>query len=549
MRNLARPHPLTLAVVRHKLKSVAEEMVDTMIRTSFSPILNQSHDLSAVIHDAEGRMLAQAERVPIHMGAMPFAVKAMMQAFEGDVHEGDILIANDPYWGGNHLPDVTLAMPVFDGGRIRLWVANRAHQGDIGGMSAGGFSGNASEIFHEGIRIPPCKLAERGRVREDLLRLIVENTRKPEDMMGDLRAQLAAVHVGVDRMRALFERYGADEIDRCSAAILDAAEAAMRAQFRRWKPGVYKGESLLDDDGRGNRRIPVRATVTIEDDHATVDLTDSADQLASFVNSPYANTAACVYVAFMYMATDDQTHNEGCFRPIRIITRKGSICDPLPPAPVVGSSVLTSTVIMEAVMKAMEKAAPADMIAGYARRFRFAIAGKDREGRSYIWHYFANRGGAGATTATDGWPNLGVIHNPGGARSPSVERTESSFPFLIESFALRPDSGGAGTTRGGLGGVYRLRYEGAEPAILNAAGEGVEVGPYGVAGGAIGACHDYRIEGARGERRLGTKESGVVIETGDVVVCRSAGGGGFGDPARRDPARIAADRADGYVTG
>jgi len=234
-----RVHPMTLGVVRYKFLAVAEEVVEMMVRTCFSPLLNQSRDFSAVVLDSQARVVAQAERVPIHMGAMPFAMQAMQGAFADDIQEGDILMANDPYWGGSHLPDVTLATPVFRDGKIRLWVANRAHQGDIGGLSAGGYSPNAREIWHEGIRIPPVKLAERGLIREDLLRLICANTRKPNDLRGDIMAQVASVTIGAQRLQELFERYGADQIEGCVEGILDAGEASMRAQISRAKPGTY----------------------------------------------------------------------------------------------------------------------------------------------------------------------------------------------------------------------------------------------------------------------------------------------------------------------
>lgn len=542
------PDPLSVAVVGHKLRCIAEEVVDTMIRTCFSPLLNQSHDFSAVILDSGGRLLAQAERVPIHMGAMPFAVKAMAEAFAGDIADGDVLMANDPYYGGSHLPDVTLAKPVFSHGRLRLWVSNRAHQGDIGGLSAGGYSPGAREIFHEGLRIPPVKLVDRGQVREDLLRLVAENTRKPDDITGDIRAQMSSVAVGADRCRLLFDRYGADRIELCAEGILDTAEATMRAQLRRWKSGSWDGVGYLDDDGWGNTMIPIRAHVTLKGDEVEVDLSDSADQSPSIMNSPIANTCAAVYGAFMYLADDEQIHNEGCFRCIQVITREGSICHPRPPAPVVGSTTLTAGVIMEAVIKAMEEAAPDSIIGGYCRRFRYVIAGQDRRGRSYIWHYFFNRGGGGACRDADGWTNIGVMHNPGGIRAPSVERTESSFPFVIERYAIRPDSGGPGASRGGLGGILELRYDGEEPATLNATGEGVHVAPFGIAGGHDALANDFRIRQGDGERPLGSKETDVVLMPGDVVVSEAAGGGGYGDPRQRDRAKVAKDVKEGLVS-
>ena len=542
-------HPLTLAVVRHKLLAVTEEVVETMSRTCFSPLLNQSRDFSAVILDADAQVLAQAERVPIHMGAMPFAVKAMHAAFADQLGDGDVLMANDPYYGGSHLPDVTLAMPVWAGDELCFWVALRAHQGDIGGLSAGGYSPGAREIWHEGVRIPPIALVEGGRMREDVLRLVCENTRKPHDMRGDIMAQLAAVRVGAQRLRELLQRYGSNELARCAHGILDAGEAAMRHQLSRWKAGTYHGVSCLDSDGCGNARVPIPCTVRLEADRVTVDFSDCPDQVRSFMNSPIANTVACVNVAFMYLSENQQAQNQGSARAIEVITRKGSIVDAVMPAPVTGCTTLSGSVIIESVLRAMEGAAPQQVMAGFARRFRFVIAGeRDRGGQSYIWHYFSNRGGAGANIEEDGWSNLGVIHNPGGSPSPSVERTEASSPLQVECYELRTDSGGPGKSRGGLGGTYALRYVGDGPAVLNAAGEGVLVAPYAILGGHEGATHDYCIHRDGQVIALGSGDAGVEILPGDLIVCQSASGGGCGDPRQREPALVRRDVEYGYVS-
>ena len=251
----------------------------------------------------------------------------------------------------------------------------------------------------------------------------------------------------------------------------------MRSQIGRWKPEIYTGVSYLDDDGVGNQSVPITAQLTVHSDHVDVDFRDCPDQVRSFMNSPFANTAACVNVALLYVSDDRNALNEGSTRAVNILTRKGSIVDCLAPAPVTGCTTLVGSAIIEAVLRAVEQAAPNGSLAGFARRFRFVIAGKDRDGNNYIWHYFSNRGGAGGNIREDGWTNLGVIHNPGGSPSQSVERTESGYPFFVESFELRTDSAGAGRRRGGLGGVFKLRYEGAEDAELNAAGEGVIVPP------------------------------------------------------------------------
>ena len=540
--------PLTLAVVRQKLLAVSEEIVETMVRTCFSPLLNQSRDLSAVVLDGEAQVVAQAERTPIHMGAMPFAVRAMAKDFADDIGPGDVLMANDPYWGGSHLPDITLVKPVFRDGALKFWVAIRAHQSDTGGISAGGYSPSAREIFHEGIRIPPVKVVEAGRMRNDVLRMVCENTRKAEDTHGDIMAMFASVEVGAERVDALLDRYGIARIDACSAAILDAGEAAMRAYIRQLKPGVYKSTAYLDHDGVETERYPLPVTVTVNEDDIEVDFRDVGDQVPSYYNSPIANTSACVYIAFFYLSNDQQVQNEGSTRAIKIFTRKGSLVDSVAPAPVTGCTTFTAAVIVEAVLRAMDGSAPNAIVAGCARRFRYVIAGDDPVTGSYIYHYFSNKGGFGANADEDGWVNVGGLQNPGGTPSASLERVEATYPFQIEEYRLTQGSGGAGEHRGGAGGVVALRYRGSGPAVLNIAGEGTIVAPHGARGGRDGAPHIIWIE--RGNERidLNGRSNDTPLQPGDLIVHHAAGGGGFGDPRERDRALVERDISHGYIT-
>lgn len=545
----SKPSPLTLAVVRHKLKAITEEMVETMTHTCFSPILNQNQDFSAVVLDAAFLTVSQAERVPIHMGAMPLAIRLMAEAFAEDLADGDVLMANDPYWGGSHLPDITLAMPFFIDGSLRFWVAMRAHQGDVGGISAGSYCGTATEIWQEGLRIPPVKLVEAGRLRRDMLRLVAQNSRKPEDLSGDLMAQLAAVRAGSLRLAELYSRYQSDEIATSVEAILDGGEAVMRSMLGQCRPASYRGLSHMEFAQAPGGLLPIPVTVTIRDGHAIVDLTECPDQVAAFINSPYANTRAAVMVAFLYFSGDDQGLNDGSARAIEIRTRPKSLLDPVSPAPVGASTSSTACALIEALLQALQEAKPERAIAGFARRFRFALAGDDQEGVPFIWHYFFNKGGTGGNRNHDGWANIGGLHNPGGTPSPSIERTEMAYPLFVEEYALLPDSGGAGRRRGGLGGRLVLRYEGARPAVLNASGEGVAVVPFATQGGSSGPGHNYTIQTANGEiRRIGVHDSGINVEPGARVICISAGGGGCGDPRSREPELVRRDVAFGYVS-
>lgn len=540
--------PLTLAVVRAKLKATVEEVVEVMARTAFSPLLNQSRDFSAAIIDGKGQLLSQAERVPIHMGALPYAVEAVMARFGDKIRTGDVFLLNDPYHGGSHLPDFTLCMPVVQDGIALYWVVNRSHQGDIGGMSPGGYSPKATEIWQEGLRIPPVRLVDEGELSEGIMDLLSLNSRMPLDLQGDVMAQLASVKVGYERLKRLIAKYGGTKLKASCDAILDAGERAARAQIASWSDGVYEGESWLDPISPGGPAISVKARITITGDNAEIDLRGSADQLSNFLNSSLANTMAAVNVAFMYLSETQEAQNAGSARPLCVLTRPGSLLQPNSPAPVTACTTLTASVVIEAIMKALERAAPEQVLCGFARRFRFAISHTDRSGKPAIWHYFSNRGGAGGNASNDGWANLGVVHSPGGNTSPSVERTEAVYPFRIEQYELRPNSGGAGRHRGGLGGIYVLRYEGQTPASITPTGDGVDVAPYGLGGGDAGAPNRIHIERDGHARVLDSKAGTAHLLKGDRLVCLSGGGGGFG-PADERPAELARlDLLLGYVT-
>jgi len=543
------PDPATVSVIRYRLEAVARQVGVAMQQSAISQLLNQAYDFSTAIFDAQGRMVAQAEHIPIHIGAMPLAVRALLSRFEGAIYDGDVLVSNDPYHGGSHLADVTVVRPMFYQNSLAFHVAVRAHHNDIGGAAHGGYNAAAREIYQEGLRIPPLKLVEKGRHHEDVLDLLALNVRHAGDFRGDLLAQMGATLLGCRRLEDMLARYGPATVFGALDILLDGTERAMKAEVASWPEGIYEGESLLDDDGRGRRRIPIRARVSLANGEAAVDLSGSAEQLDSFLNSSWANTCSAVYVAFMYLTAGRVAVNDGCLRPIRVIAPEGSIVNPRPPAPVGACTTHVGSEIVEAVLLALALAAPSQSVAGFARRFRYSISGIDgRTGRRYVWHLFYGRGGAGASTHADGWSNLGVIINPGGVRSPSIELTERQFPFFIRRYEFRANSGGPGKHRGGLGSVFEMRLEGDQPATVNTSGDGVEVPPPGLFGGQPGQPHDFRLISCDEERPVPSKGTEIPLEPGDVLRNASAGGGGYGDPRQRDPALVARDLRDGLIT-
>ena len=541
--------PITLAVVEHRLESIAQEMTEAMLRTAMSQILNSSRDFSTAILDGDCQLVAQGEGIPVHISALPVAGAAVRDYFGDDIHDGDLFILNDPYFGGSHLPDITIIRPVFHDGRLLFYGVNRAHHSDVGGGTHGGYNPGANEIFQEGLRIPPLKLYDRGAPRNDLLQMLSANVRQSENFLGDLNAQIGSVMLAGRRIEDLLAEYGPGRLMAVVAEILNATERQVRRFIAEWPDGVYHGESLVDDDGFDSKLVPIRAKVTIAGDAMAIDLSESSRQVEGFINSAYANTRSLAHAAIMYLAPMDVSRNEGSMRPVQIIAPRGLVVNANPPAPVCMSTNHCAEEVVEAVFKALAPAIPGAVSAGFSRRLRYAITGKDpRTGRQFIWHFFLARGGGGAAAGYDGWSNVGEINVAGGIRSPSIEVTEERFPFFVQRHELRPDSGGAGAWRGGLGAVCDLVYEGEGAALLNTAGDGIVVSPFGLFGGDDGLAHRYKIVSNGAERALGSKEVGVVVNPGDHIICLSSGGGGYGPPQERDKAAAAWDLKNGYVT-
>jgi N-methylhydantoinase B len=543
--------PITVSVVQHRLHAIVEEMGEAMLRTSYSQILNSSRDFSTAILDPDGRLIAQAEHVPIHVGALPWAVRAVRDAFGDSVRPGDVYLLNDPYAGNNHLPDLTAFVPVFSRDRLLFWSVNRSHQSDIGGATHGAYNPGATEIWQEGLRITPLKLHDQGVVREDVLRMIVTNVRHPRDFRGDLAAMIGSARVGERRLQALLAEYGEPLALAAVEGVLDGAERQARACIATWKDGVYRGEAVLDDDGHGATDIWIRATVTKRGSDLVVDLSDSHPQVKGFVNSSYPNMRAAVCMALAYLMDPETPKNDGAFRVLTVKAKPGTVVWADSPAPVTLCTNHCAQEIMEAVIKALAPACPERAMAGWGRRFRIAISGEDpRTSRPFIWHMFQARPGGGASAAGDGWPGAGEWQAAGGIKFGSLEVTEVRFPLFFERHEFRPGSGGDGRYRGGPGCSMDLVVEVEKPAKGNTAGDGARHGACGLMGGADGLPHRYVLRSrGRSDRVLKTKEVGIDIRPGDVLRVESGGGGGWGSPRLREPAARAADATNGFVPG
>ena len=511
---------LLLEVFRNRLISVAEEMGIVLQRTAFSPNIKERRDLSCAVFSREGELLAQAEHIPVHLGSMSLAVREAIEKVP--LEEGDAVLLNDPYSGGTHLPDVTLVSPVYFGGELLFYVASRAHHADVGGAAPGSMSLSTS-LFQEGIVIPPIKLIERGKVREDVLSLILRNVRTPEERRGDLAAQIMANRVGVRRMREVIETYGVDETLAYCRELIDYAERFMREVIRDIRDGEYIFEDFLEDDGLGRRDIRIKVRIRVSGDEAVVDFSESDPQVEGSVNAVRSITVSAVYYVFRCLLPQDAPTNEGCFRPVKVVTRRGTVVDAEFPAAVAGGNVETSQRIVDVVLGALSKALPEVIpAASQGTMNNVSVGGINPATGESFTYYETIGGGMGAWAGGDG--ESAVHSHMTNTMNTPVEALEHAYPFLVRRYAIRRGSGGKGRRRGGDGIVREIEFlTDVEVAVLS---ERRRIPPYGLFGGEPGAVGRNRIvRGGRIEDRPGKFTER--LRRGDILRIETPGGGGY----------------------
>lgn len=542
----ARVDPLSIAIFESKLNHIAREMGIAMLRASRSPVFSQSHDFSCFITDGRGRLISQADGVPIHTGAGGFAVAALLSYWGEDIAPGDVFISNDPYVaGGNHLPDLTVFCPIFDGERI-AFACNRAHQIDIGGGAPGTYNPNATEIFHEGLRLPPMKLYEKGVLRQDVFDMIALNTRMPETVKADLQAMIGSVQVGARGLGELSQAIGPGQFERHCDAVLDYAERLVRREVEDIPDGIYRGEDVMTNDGFAPNAVRIAVTVTVEGSELTVDFTGSSAQLNSYKNGSLANTHAAVYMALSTLLGADVPHNEGSYRMVHVVAPEGSVVNPRAPAPVTFSTVHPTYEIIHAVWRALSDAVPERVSAGWGKLCHPVSSGRREDGELYILYHMAAQPGAGAMCGRDGFDQLGQLQSLGAITIPNLEFYEQLYPLQFLRQEFRCDTGGPGQFRGGTGVEYMLRL--LTPTRHNLRGEGVgaQTG-FGLCGGAAGAAAELLVDpGTSDERTLPV--NGVIDLPPCTMLIRSSGGGGWGAPLLRQPAAVRQDVEEGLLT-
>lgn len=538
--------PIEIEVVRNALTAAAAEMDVTIWRTSRSTIVRELLDYSTAVFDAEGNNVAQSARIPQHLNSMGAALRTLLDRFVDATSWGpeDVVATNDPYCGAQHLNDVLVFKPVFHEGRRVAHVGALCHHIDMGGMAAGSYAATATEIFQEGLRIPPVRLVEGGRLNAAVWSMIGQNVRKPALMLGDLQSQLASLEVGAAAIRRLAARRGAEGVIAACARILDMSEAAMRAAIRAMPDGAYEFEDFLDEDGVTGEPVRLHARVTIAGDGIEVDLSGCAPQQAGPINCTPAMSNCAVYYAIIAATDGAVAPNAGCYRPIRIFSPEGTVVNCRHPAPVAHRVAVThrlANVLFGALHQALPDRIPAAYYGGsYVATFQTVAADGHREVLVEI-----EIGGCGAHPAKDGANAFSFgMHN--NANIP-VEMIESGMPLSVTRYGLLPDSGGPGRRRGGLGLVREWRVE-SERCILTANMDRFRFPPYGLAGGEPASLGRLLLVRDGRASPIRPKSDGVMLRRGDIVRLETSGGGGFGDPRERDPEAVARDLALGYVT-
>ncbi len=514
--------PITLSVLASALTGVAEEMSAALVRTAYSPNIKERRDCSSAVFDDLGNMVAQAENIPVHLGAMPFSVQAVVRAF-ANWSPGDVALVNDPFHGGAHLPDITCVAPIFHDGQPLAYVAVRAHHADVGGMTPGSLPAAAQEIFQEGLVIPPVKLWRAGTLDEDLMGLILANVRTPRERRGDLRAQLAAVHTGTRRLEELVHRHGACEILEGFTALMDHAERRMEAAVSNLPPGSWAFTDSLDEGTEVSVRLSHR------DKAISVDFTGSSPQVMAPVNAPLAVTASAVYFALRAALDPGLPPNAGAWRPVHIVAPRGTVVNARWPAAVGGGNLELSQRIVDVMLGALAKALPERVPAACQGTMNnLTIGGIDpKDGEPYTF-YETLGGGFGGRPDRRGID--GVHSHMTNTLNTPVEALEVAYPLRVERYSFRQGSGGRGQFNGGEGLRRDLRVL-DHTATVSLLADRRQGQPYGVDGGEPGAPgEDWLLLDDTPPQRLPSKGT-VYVPSGGVISVRTPGGGGHGKPS------------------
>jgi N-methylhydantoinase B len=532
--------PVMLEIMAGAFKSIADEIGYVLERTAYSNVIVDARDLSTAVLDPTGRLIAEGENVPLHVGVMAETMPFIFDAIGGPgaLAEGDIILSNDPFRGGTHLPDVMLFSPVFANGTLVAFAANLAHWADVGGRVLGGMSCDATESYQEGLRFSPLKLYDRGQLNQTLIHIVKDNVRLPDEVVGDLMAQVSGCLVGNRRVVELISKYGQEHVAEYMSLLLDYSERLMRERIQRIPDGSYEAEDFLDNDGITAEPVRISVRVTVSEDELTADFSGSALQTEGPFNSTINGTKAVVYAMLISLAPHIPA-NAGCYRCIHVVAPAGTVTNAMAPA-ATGPRAATSMRIADTLLAALAKALPDQIPAaadGNLLGSRIYGYGPDRR---YFGFNDGVIGGTGGRPIGDGAD--GMCFGITNTRNRTIEDLENRFPVLFECYEYRQDTGGAGQFRGGLGLRRFVRI--LRQARLTVRNERQIFAPYGLWGGGSGSRGLVAVNGAP----IHAKATNFPLSAGDRFEMQTPGGGGWGNPSRRDPAAIERDLADEKIS-
>jgi len=533
--------PVSFEILKNSLISIAEEMGVILRKSSFSPNIKERRDFSCALFTATGQLVAQAEHIPVHLGAMPYSVQAVLKEFEDDLLEGDDIILNDPYRGGTHLPDITMVSPIFFKKKLVGFAVNRAHHSDVGGVAPGSMSALSRDVNQEGIRIPPVKLWAGGKSNRQILDFVLSNVRTPDERLGDLRAQRAANLVGAKRLIELLKKSNVSTVKSGMNQLINYSEELMIKRIRELPRKSSSAIDYLDDDGFGTTDIPIKVKVNIGRESIAFDFSGSSKQVQGPLNAVYSVTLSAVYYVVRCVTDPSIPANAGCFKPIQVKAPSGTIVNAEPPAPVAGGNVETSTRIVDVTLKAFSNIIPGRVCAACQGTMNnVTIGGVDPRTGKYFTYYETIAGGFGARYNKDGVD--GIHSHMTNTLNTPVEALESAYPLRVRRYELVRGSGGRGRFRGGLG--IRRETETLAQATISLMGERQRHGPWGLMEGRSGSPGEYGI--VRGNKMMAlSSKTTLSANAGDVLTVTTPGGGGYGPSSQRTRDKIRQDRADG----
>ena len=539
--------PIEVELLRNGLTSICDEMFLAIMKSAYSTNIKERHDHSAAIFDAHGRVVVQGESLPLHLASMLGLVEVVLARYGADnIHPGDMFLSNDPFVGrGSHLPDVALLAPVFRDAELVLFVSNIAHHSDIGGMAPGSMAGGMTEIYQEGLRIPPIRILQNGEILNDVLDLVLLNVRVPRERRGDYMAQIAANRLGTRRLEEMFRRWSRDQVEVGCGAIIDAVTRRMRAGIADLPDGEYHFEDVLDDDGMGTTNIPVVVHIHIAGEEIWLDFAGTGPQVKGNMNNSFAGLQASVLFGLKVLVDPDGPTNHGMLEPVHISAPEGSVVNASFPA-ATAARAQTCQRIIDAILGALASAVPDRVIAASNGANGVAtFSGTGPEGRYYLYMETIG-GGGGARAYKDGTDGV-QVHTTNTSNLP-VEALENEYPLLVERYELIDGSGGAGTWRGGLG--LRRVYRGLGHTLtFSGQGERAVHPPWGLFGGHAGGTGSISLLHDEGEREeLAIKPASLEVEPDTAVCIETPGAGGYGPPEKRDAASVEEDYRSGKFT-